>query len=86
MGDPITMASNHTSVFKALLSLDYKTCPMSVYLASANKNDPVPRFEQMLMTEKLTDGFRDIVENVLGKYQKEMGGNDLLFGNMLLKV
>ena len=80
MEDSITMAPNHTSVFKALFSLDYKTCPMSVYLASANKNDPVPRFEQMLMTEKLTGGFRDIVENVLGKYQKKWEATTFFLG------
>ena len=73
MGDSISMVANHTSVFKTIVSLDYRTCPMNVYLASATKNDLVPRFEQMLMTPKLTNGFRDIVESILGMYLKEMG-------------
>ena len=79
MLDSISIAANRTSVFKSIISLDYRTCPINVYLASANKNHLVPRFEQMLMTPKLTNGFRDIVESTLGKYLKEMGGNNLLF-------
>jgi len=79
MVDSISIAANRTSVFKSIVSLDYRTCPINVYLASATKNDLVPRFEQMLMTPKLTNGFRDIVESILGKYLKEMGGNNLLF-------
>ncbi len=79
MVDSISIAANHTSAFKNIVSLDYRTCPMNVYLASATKNDLVPRFEQMLMTPKLTNGFRNIVESILGKYLKEMGGNNLLF-------
>lgn len=79
MVDSISIAVNHTSVFKNILSLDYSACPVNVYLASAGKNDLVPQFEQMLMTPKLTNGFRDIIENILEKYRKEMGGNNLLF-------
>lgn len=79
MGDSISTPANHISVFKTIVSLDYKTCPINVYLASATKNDLVPRFEQMLMTPNLTNGFRDIVESILGKYRTEIGGDNLLF-------
>src|SRR3989442_1535096 len=79
MVDNVSVAVNYISVFKNILSLDIRLCPVSVYLASADKNDLVPNFQQMLMTPKLTDGFRDIIENILQKYRNEMGGNDLLF-------
>ncbi len=79
MVDGASVAVNHIYVFKNILSLDIRLCPVSVYLASADKNDLVPNFQQILMTPKLTDGFRDIIESILQKYRKEMGGNDLLF-------
>lgn len=79
MVDGISAVVNHTSVFIDILTMDYSTYPLNVYLASADKNDLVPKFEQMLMTPKLTDGFRDIIQNILQKYQKEMGGNHTLF-------
>jgi hypothetical protein len=81
MVDSISVAVNHTSAINKILTMDYSTstCPVNVYLASADKNDLVPKFEQMLMTPKLTDGFRDIIEIILKKYQKEMGGNHTLF-------
>jgi hypothetical protein len=34
----------------------------------------VSRFEQLLMTKKLTNGFRDIIETLLKKYLKETRG------------
>src|SRR2546429_3676665 len=79
MVDSVSVAVNHTSVFLNILTMDYRTCPVTVYLASADKNDLVPKFEQVLMTPKLTNGFREIIENILRKYQKEMGGNHTLF-------
>ncbi len=85
MGDSIAMAANHTSVFLNILTMDYSTCPVTVYLASADNNEKAPKIEQMLMTTKLTDGFRDIIENILKKYQKEMGGNHTLFSEYFIE-
>jgi hypothetical protein len=79
MVDDVSVAVNHISVFKSILLQDIRLCPVNVYLASADKNDLVPTFQQMLMTSRLTNGFRDIIENTVLKYRKEMGGNDLLF-------
>ena len=70
---------NHSSVFLNIVTMDYRTCPMTVYLASSDKNDLLPKFEQVLMTPKLTDGFREIINTILRTYQKELGGNHTLF-------
>jgi hypothetical protein len=56
----ISVEANHISTFKTILSLDFSSSLISVYLASASKNDAVPKFEQVLMSQTLTDGFRDI--------------------------
>lgn len=85
MGDSISLATTYTSVFKTIVSLDYRTCPINVYLASSSKNDLVPRFEQMLMTSKLTNGFREIVKSNLEKYRKEFGDNNLLFVDYIVE-
>ena len=78
MVDSISDTVNCSSVFINILTMDYSnsTCPVTVYLASADTNEKVPKFEQILMTPKLTDGFRDIIENIIKKCLKEVGGNN----------
>jgi len=78
MVDSISDTVNRTSVFINILKMDYSTCPITVYLASADTHEKVPKFEQILMTPKLTDGFRDIIENIIKKCLKEVGGNNTL--------
>src|SRR5258708_16483007 len=79
MIDSVSVTAKRVSIFKNILSLDFSSCPVTLYLASADKDDLVPKFEEMLMSPKLTDGFRDIIESILKKYRKEMGGNNTLF-------
>jgi len=85
MVESVSIAVNHVAVFKNILSLDICSCPVSVYLASADKNDLAPNFEQLLMTKKLTNGFRDIIENILNKYLKETRGNNTLFSEYYIE-
>lgn len=85
MVDSVLVADGHVSVFKNILSLNLNSCPVNVYLASADKDDIVPKFEQLLMTRKLADGFRDIIVNILEKYQKDTGANNTLFSEYLIE-
>lgn len=85
MMESVSVAVNYITVFKDFLLLDLSTCPISVYLASAEKNDVVPNFEQMLMTGDLTEGFRTIIANIQEKYQKETNGNNTLFSEYFIE-
>src|SRR5258708_551798 len=81
----VSVVVKYISVFKDILSLNFRSCPVSVYMASANKDDVVPRYAHILMTEKLTDGFRDIIENIKMKYLNETKGNNTLFSEYYIE-
>ena len=62
---------DYKTVFDAIVELDITGCAVTVCLASIAKNETVPRFERLEMTEDLSEEFRNIIKNQLKGYQKE---------------
>ncbi len=83
-----TVAADRAStLFNEILSLDIhsNTTTVTVCLASINKNDSIPSFERLQMSEKLTKGFRDIVSTILKQYQKNVNADDTLFPEFFIE-
>ncbi len=74
-------ARDYQAIFNDILSLDMNpsSCTLTVCLASVGKDEAIPSFERLQMTEKLTKGFCETIEMALKKYQKETKASDLLF-------
>jgi hypothetical protein len=46
------------TIFENILALDLSECEVTVCLASALKDESVPRFERLLISEELAETFR----------------------------
>lgn len=70
---------DYVHVFNDILALDLTQCTVNVFLAAVIKNESVPRFERLQISDTLMEGFCEIVEKKLKHYKGKLGMNDILF-------
>src|SRR5713101_6543021 len=73
-----TVKLDPKSVLNGILALNLGECTVTVCLASCPKDEVVPRFERLLLSEALTEVFRGVVAFVLEQDKKESGGGNLV--------
>jgi len=66
------------TIFENILSLDLSECEVTVCLASALKDESVPRFERLLISAQLTETFRSIASFTQTRYKRDFSNGDLL--------
>lgn len=71
--------ADHNQVFKDILALDLDTCAVTVCLASVSKNEAIPMFERLQLSEKMTGEFGRIIKKLLKQYKTEWKEEELLF-------
>ena len=74
---------DYKTVFDGILELDITDCAVTVCLASVAKNETVPRFERLEITEELSGEFRNIIKNHIKEYQKEWKQGELPFPDFI---
>lgn len=72
-------AIDRSTLFKDILDLDLHNYPVSIFLASVVRNDAIPHFARLDVTEQLADDFRHTLGAFLHTYQKRLEENDLTF-------
>jgi len=70
---------DRAELFNTILALDVNECDISICLASVVKNDPIPHFARLDMTEPLTEAFRLTAETFLHTYQKRLNDEGIVF-------
>src|SRR5438105_15795034 len=73
-----TVKADPQAVLNGILTLNLSECTVTVCLASCPKDEVVPRFERLLLSEALTEVFRSVVAFVLEQYKKESGSGNLV--------
>ncbi|HLJ33975.1 MAG TPA: Kiwa anti-phage protein KwaB-like domain-containing protein [Ktedonobacteraceae bacterium] len=68
---------NLKDLFDEILALDIHTCALTVCLASSPKNEILPLFERLQLSEGLTEVFRDVVLATLEQCKKELHNGNL---------
>jgi len=66
------------SVLDHIIELDLSQCEVTVCLASASKDEILPRFERLLLSGELTDTFRSVAAFTLAHYKKEHNSGNLV--------
>src|SRR5579872_2196087 len=66
------------SIFENILALDLSKCEVTVCLASALKDETMPRLERLLLSEELTETFRSIATYTQTHYKRDYSNGDLL--------
>src|SRR5579863_10226246 len=66
------------SIFEDILALDLSECDVTVCLASALKDESVPRFERLLISVQLAETFRSIASFTQTRYKRDFSNGDLL--------
>ena len=79
---PETTTINHAGLFHDILALDIHHAPLSLCLASASRNEQIPRFARIEMTEDLADNFRTTIRTFLHPYMRDMREENLSFPAM----
>lgn len=77
----MTKATAAKTIFERILELDLTACEVTVCLASSLKDEAMPRFERLLLTDRLTDTFRSVATYNQARYKK-----DYAHGNLLLRT
>lgn len=65
-------------LFENILALDIHTCDLTVCLASSPKNEILPLFERLQLSEGLTEVFRDVVRATLEQCKKDLHNGNLV--------
>lgn len=76
-----TLITNHTEVFDEIVRLDLSKCAITVCMASVLKDEAVPRFERVQISEKLAGEFREIVKNRLARFRQDTNPEEYLFAD-----
>lgn len=66
------------TIFEKILTLDLSECDITVCLASALKDESMPRMERLLLSMELTETFRGIATFTQTRYQRDLSNGDLL--------
>ncbi len=66
------------SIFEDVLSLDLGECDITVCLASALKDETMPRMQRLLLSTELAETFRSIVSFTQARYKRDFNSGDLL--------
>jgi hypothetical protein len=66
------------TIFENILALDLSECEVTVCLASALKDESVPRFERLLISAELAETFRSIASFTQTRYKRDFSNGDLL--------
>jgi hypothetical protein len=74
-----TVSVDYRTVLDGILELDITDCAVTVCLASIAKNETVPRFERLEMTEEVSEEFKNIIGNHIKEHQKEWKQGELPF-------
>lgn len=74
-----TASVDHNPIFDSILELDISACTVTVCLASVAKNETLPKFERLEMTEELSGEFRNILKNHMKEYQQKWKQDELPF-------
>ena len=72
-------AIDRPTLFKDILDLDLSDYPVSIFLASVVRNDAIPHFARLEVTEQLADDFRHTLSAFLHPYKKRLEENDIAF-------
>jgi hypothetical protein len=73
-----TVKADPKVVFDEILELNASECAVTVCLASCPKDEVVPRFERLQLSEGLTEEFRSVATFLLEQCRKDMGNGNLL--------
>lgn len=65
-------------LFEHILALDVHTCDLTVCLASSPKNEILPLFERLQLSEGLTEVFRGVVLATLEQCKKDLHNGNLV--------
>lgn len=74
---PITIS--HIDVFDEIVKLDLGKCVISVCMASVLKDEAMPRFERVQISEKLAGEFKEIIRNRLERFRPDTSPEEYLF-------
>ena len=66
------------TIFEDLLTLDLGECDITVCLASALKDEAMPRMERLMLSTELTETFRSIASFTQARYKRDFSNGDLL--------
>ncbi len=66
------------TIFETILSLDLSQCEVTVCLASALKDESVPRIERLQISAQLVETFRSIAGFTQARYKRDFSNGDLL--------
>jgi hypothetical protein len=66
------------TIFENILALDLSECEVTVCLASALKDETMPRIERLLLSTELTETFRSIASYAQTHYKRDYSNGDLL--------
>ena len=66
------------TIFENILALDLSKCEVTVCLASALKDETMPRIERLLLSAELTETFRSIASFTQARYKQDLSSGDLL--------
>ncbi len=78
-----TTSVDYRTVFDSILELDITDCAVTVCLASVAKNETLPKFERLKMTEELAGEFRNIIKNHIKEHQKDWKQGELPFPDFI---
>ena len=70
------------SVLDHIIELDLSQCEVTVCLASASKDEILPRFERLLLSGELTDTFRSVAAFTLAHYKKGATEYDMFIAKL----
>lgn len=65
-------------IFDEILDLNLSECAVTVCLASCPKDEVVPRYERLQLSESLTEEFRSVATFLIEQCKKDVGNGNLL--------
>lgn len=65
------------TLLKQLLTLDLKTCDLTVCIAAGDPDEKDYRFRRIRQSQKLAQKFRDAIKEALDKYRKRLDENNI---------
>ena len=66
------------AVLDRILELDLSECEVTVCLASSLKDEVMPRFERLLLSDSLTEAFRSVAAYTLAHHKREHSNGNLV--------
>lgn len=74
----MTTKTTAKTIFEHILELDLTACEVTVCVASSLKDETMPRFARLLLTDRLTDTFRSVAAYNQARYKREYAHGNLL--------